>query len=73
MIEGKTGIFFEEQTENSLIEAIKRFEEIRYELNPNIARSNAMRFSNERFLSEFVQFVQSSLKGQKLELDSPTR
>ncbi len=48
-----TGLFFKQQTPESLIDAIHRYEAIEDRLNPNIARTNAKKFSKERFQSEF--------------------
>lgn len=57
VIEGKTGIFFEEQSAKSLIEAIRRFE--RMEFTPQDCRKRAEEFSEEKFNQELAQFVLS--------------
>jgi len=51
-----TGIFFEEQNPQSLIDAIKRFEQLP-PFNTEILRQNAERFSKQRFQSEFQFYV----------------
>lgn len=56
VIKGKTGIFFEEQTVSSLIEAIEKFEH--REFDPEDLRLNAERFNRARFKKEFKQFVE---------------
>lgn len=53
--DGETGLFFEEQTPRSLMEAIFRFEDREAKFNPKTCRTNALRFSNERFDLEFKQ------------------
>jgi glycosyltransferase involved in cell wall biosynthesis len=58
VVDGKTGLFFDEQTVASLIEAIKRFEEIQSIFEPEILRKNAERFSKERFQTEIRTFVE---------------
>jgi len=56
-----TGIFFGEQTAESLSDAILRFEEIESSFIPEFIRANAQRFSLERFKEEFVKFVAGRL------------
>jgi len=59
VIDGKTGILFEEQSIESLQSAIDRFEEMSfdYEYISNYAK----RFSKERFKREFREFVDTNL------------
>jgi len=57
VIEGKTGIFFNEPTVESLVAAIKRFETMTF--LPDVCRKQAMRFSEARFRREMRQFVLS--------------
>lgn len=56
VIEAETGLFFREQTVESLIEAIERFETMSFE--PSAARLNAEKFSNERFKQKLSQFIE---------------
>jgi len=58
-----TGIFFNEQTPSSLIDAVKRFEKIEGRFNPYDLRRNAERFSKERFDREFKNFVNEKRAG----------
>jgi glycosyltransferase involved in cell wall biosynthesis len=46
--DGETGVFFKEQTEASLEEAIRRFEKMSF--NPETLRAKANQFSKARFL-----------------------
>jgi glycosyltransferase involved in cell wall biosynthesis len=55
----KTGLFFSEQTVESLIEAVQRFE--RLEFDPETCRQQAEKFSVDRFNEQFKQFVNSKL------------
>ena len=57
VIEGKTGLFFREQTVEALMAAIEQFETMTF--NPAAARANAERFSNERFRGELGTFVET--------------
>ncbi len=50
VIEGLSGLFFYEQSVESLMEAIEKFETMSF--SPSIAQANAARFSVERFKQE---------------------
>lgn len=54
--DGLTGIFFGEQTAESIIDAVQRFEGMAFD--PQVCRANAMRFAPERFRREFSAFVE---------------
>jgi len=56
VIDGKTGVFFEEQTVSSLIGALEKFDKLLF--NPQVIRQNAERFNGARFKREFKQFVE---------------
>jgi len=55
--EEPTGLFFEEQTSESLIRAICLYEANREQFCPDACRNNALRFSQERFRKEFTALV----------------
>lgn len=55
--EEPTGLFFQEQTIESIVEAIKAFEENSNLFIPQSCRKNAEQFSEERFRHEFRNFV----------------
>lgn len=57
-----TGVFFNEQTVSCLIKAVKDFEEDGGKITPKACRENALRFSNERFCSDFKEFVDKEVK-----------
>lgn len=56
-----TGVFFNEQTAESLAGAITRFEEVEREFIPEMIRASAQRFSLERFKEEFMRFAAEKL------------
>ncbi|MFH1577398.1 MAG: glycosyltransferase [Candidatus Margulisiibacteriota bacterium] len=61
IIDGKTGIFFKEQTPASLISAIKRFQ---FEVfNQQEIREHALKFSKGIFMRRLSDFVEQKLKG----------
>jgi glycosyltransferase involved in cell wall biosynthesis len=62
VIEGKTGIFFKEQTVESLVEAVNYFEKIEDKFDCSIIRQNAERFSKKRFKKEFKEFVDKKIE-----------
>jgi len=53
-----TGIWFKEQTAESLIAAVKRFENLPAPISPLVCRRNAEKFAAERFRQEFDALVQ---------------
>jgi len=53
-----TGLFFDEQTPESLCRAIERFERRRDRIEPALARRQAERFTLERFERELVDYLQ---------------
>lgn len=70
VIKDETGIFFDEQTVNSLKDAVERFEHRKEPWNPQNIRKNAERFSEARFQKEFQAFVQQAW--QDFESKKPT-
>jgi len=59
IVEGKTGVFFDDQTPDSLVEAIQRFEH--REWHPNRAIANAARFGKDRFMQQIAQEVEAAV------------
>jgi glycosyltransferase involved in cell wall biosynthesis len=57
VIEGQTGAFFDQQTTESLVEAVRRFETEQSRYRPESCRKNAERFNPERFRSEIKAFL----------------
>ena len=55
--DGVTGLFFGEQAEGSLIEALRRFEKIYPAFDAREIKKRAERFNKARFLDEFRGFV----------------
>lgn len=59
VVDRETGLFFSEQTSESLAEAVKCFETSEGAFSPATCRANAERFRPERFRSELRQFLSS--------------
>jgi glycosyltransferase involved in cell wall biosynthesis len=55
--EHSTGVFFNAQSLDSLVEAIKRFESEESRFRPEVIRAHTERFGTERFRTEFSRFV----------------
>jgi len=64
VVENETGLFFREQTPESLIAAVIKFEK-RTNFNPKIIRSNALRFSVDNFRRNFRSFVDTAIENFK--------
>ena len=63
VIDGKTGIFFDEPIVESLVKAIKSFDKLR--INAEDCIRQAQKFSKERFKKEILQFVTEITYGKK--------
>lgn len=61
VVDGKTGVFFEEQSSESLNEAILRFEKINF--SKNDFQTNIDRFTEEKFIKKIKNQVDSQLRG----------
>ncbi|MGD9497179.1 MAG: glycosyltransferase [Armatimonadota bacterium] len=57
VIEGTTGVFFDAQTPESLIEAVARFDAAQF--SPEACRNNALSFGVDRFKQQFGDYVQA--------------
>lgn len=60
VIEGVTGVYFSEQNEASLNEAVAKFEKTSDKFDPQAIRQNALKFSKERFEREIKRLVEDS-------------
>jgi len=72
VIENKTGLFFEEQTAESIIDAVNRFEKMEKGFDPDEIRRNALNFSADKFRSQFKGFVEKSLAEKADEIENET-
>ena len=60
VIDGETGVHFEEQSVDDLLHAIRKFETIKF--HPITIRKHALQFSKERFEKEIEKFVNEKYK-----------
>lgn len=54
-----TGVFFAEQTAESLIKAVRHFDKIQDSILPLDCRENALKFSGERFHNELDKYIKT--------------
>lgn len=62
--ENPTGVFFKEQTVESIREALEEFEKVQERIYPIVCRRNAERFSNERFVIRFKDLLHKITQGK---------
>jgi glycosyltransferase involved in cell wall biosynthesis len=63
VVEGETGIFFDRQEAEDLIEAVKVFEGKSGGWDARLCRQQAEKFGPERFRSEYKSFLERRLPG----------
>ncbi len=56
--ESPTGLFYHEQTPTAVAEAVGRFDSVQNSITPKACRENSLRFSPDRFRSEFKALVE---------------
>ena len=71
VVPGKNGLFFETQTKEAIIEAVKKFQTMSFD--PKYIRSTAMRFDRELFKKNIKETVEREYelfknKGQRIDL-----
>jgi glycosyltransferase involved in cell wall biosynthesis len=57
-----TGLFFPEQSVQSVVEAVQRFEQNGHEIDPEACRRNALRFSAKRFRRELREQIDREIE-----------
>jgi glycosyltransferase involved in cell wall biosynthesis len=57
-----TGVFFPQQTVESIIDAIHRFEEIESQFVPEVIQTHARQFDTETFVATFREFVDRAIE-----------
>jgi len=65
---GVTGLFFKKQSEKSLIKALKKFDPLMF--NPDNCRYQALRFSQESFMLNFSNYINSTCQEQQIPVTS---
>ena len=62
VIDGETGILFSEQTKDSIIAAVIKFEGISGNFNPELIRNHSKKFSRMKFENNIKNFVDEKIK-----------
>ncbi|UCD53689.1 MAG: glycosyltransferase [Phycisphaerales bacterium] len=62
IVDGTTGVFFTEQTAESLREGLERFEKIETTFDPAVIREHAEQFSEEVFQQRFRRIVEENIR-----------
>lgn len=60
VIEGKSAVFFENQTKKDIIEAVKEYQQI--DFDPHFIRQTALKFNKELFKEKIREFVEEKHK-----------
>jgi glycosyltransferase involved in cell wall biosynthesis len=71
VIDGVTGVFFKEQTVESLSEVLASFDERRFD--PEVIRNHALEFDISRFRRRILQFVEAKLSSTQASKVKGTR
>lgn len=61
VVQGKTGLFFDEQSTQSLVDAILSYEATSSLFDPDTIRAHALGFEKKRFMTEFGDFVREAM------------
>ncbi|MGD9686126.1 MAG: glycosyltransferase family 4 protein [Desulfobacter sp.] len=65
VVEGVTGLFFDQQTPEALNEAVTAFESMHETFDAHVIRNHALCFDKEAFKRKFMDYVDSVLKGEQ--------
>lgn len=57
IVDGRTGVFFDEQSPESVVRAIRQFESIEPSFSPEAIREHSLRFDARNFRSGYESFV----------------
>lgn len=60
-MEAPTGLFFQQQTPQAIVEAVRSFESQMHRFEPVACRRNVVRFSAQRFRKEFAEYCEHVL------------
>jgi glycosyltransferase involved in cell wall biosynthesis len=69
--ESATGLFFDEQSVDAIVDAIARFE-AHVPFRPEVCRRNAQRFTAERFRRDFMSVVERAVEASQGVGDAPS-
>lgn len=61
VVEGQTGLFFYEQTAESILNCVEEFESVSFLFSPEAIRARAVKFSVARFEREYREFTEKRI------------
>jgi glycosyltransferase involved in cell wall biosynthesis len=73
VIDSVTGIYFSDQTAESIVRAIKRFEALAVPMNSTAIRSQAQQFSPEHFQKKLLTYISAKWNEHATHPNSPKR
>ena len=73
VLEDQTGVFFDEQTLESLCQAVDRFEAMEHRFSPDDIRLHAATFSVDNFRTQFREYVAKAWSAHESGKIDPTR
>ena len=73
VVDGVTGLLFHEQTSAAIQQVVAKFEAIQPGFDADAIRAHALRFSTERFRSEFKQYVYDKWDDHMRKIQIPRR
>ena len=59
---GLSGIFFYKQETDAIMDAVRRFENMEHQFNPNEIRENALKFSADRFRTQLTTYINKAIE-----------
>jgi len=62
IVDGQTGMFFNEQSVSSLTEAVKKFEQCENKFDPSVIRAHSKQYSREVFENSIKNFVDEKIE-----------
>jgi len=67
MAAGPTGVFFADQTVDSLVAAMERFEKYSYRFDPETIRAHAMQFDESIFRHKIIDFLEQQVREARVQ------
>jgi glycosyltransferase involved in cell wall biosynthesis len=68
VIDGVTGLFFDEQTPEAIVEAVNRFEQVQHQFSVEKIVAHAQKFGRDRFQMEMKQLIEHWIQECKLKV-----
>jgi len=59
VVDGKSGVLFPEQTVESLVEGVKRFETLTFD--PHVVRGCSLKFDTSEFKKQLIEFIEKNI------------